>query len=310
LHSRIRYPTIRHLGTARTSSISRAQIPLCDVMSSLHALAFLATALLFQPSNAASSHFLAPEPAATVLARASQKEGVEISAARGSRSSKDPDASVIPLSFQELVGGFIRAEPAWLYKLRGPGGRTQAYRERPLSWKEFFVETFLGWLFWLIVALIFYACTCYRGVSPIPEQKAIDHEGDILPKLQKRFSSGHFHCFDDSSICMCSFFCPALRWSDTVSLAGFLSFWAAFAAFQAATLTNIFINGAMLGVIPAFLMLYFRQQLRGKLTGTSWTVGSCCVDFCYVCLCPCCAIAQEARIVKEGIENGYAFSTP
>lgn len=282
-------------------------------MASLKALAFLATALVLQPASAVSSHFLAPEP----LARTSQNEGEKTSAAQvGSSRHEVP---VIPVLLQELVGGLQSVESAWESKVRRPESPSRAYdpedlgrQDASLSWKAVFVDSFLSWLFWLIAALLSYI-TCYRGISPVPEKKVdgdSSNESDVLQKLQDRFSSGHFHCLEDSGICMCSFFCPALRWSDTASLAGVLIFWAAFAAFSAATLVNMFVNGAMFGVILAFLMLYFRQQLRGQLDVPSWTVGSCCIDFFYVCLCPCCAIAQEAGIVKEGIENGYAFSSP
>jgi len=274
-------------------------------------MAWLTTVLVFQPTCAASSHFLSRDSTASVLARDAQKEGTEISAAQGSSSSKDAySLQQLASSAYKVAEGVKHAPASWLYEIPGPDFRPQAVHlhSRALSVKEVYVELFLGWLSWLIVALLAYLCL-YRGCAPVPE-KNVEVQADIQTKLEKMFNSGHFSCFEDSNICMCSFFCPALRWSDTASLAGFLGFWAAFAAFNAATLVNCFINGAMFGVITAFLLLYFRQQLREQLHVPSWTVGSCCVDFFYVCCCPCCAIAQEARIVKEGIENGYAFSSP
>jgi len=274
-------------------------------------MAWLTTVLVFQPTCAASSHFLARDSTVSVLARDAQK-GAEISAAQDSSSSKDAySLQQLASSAYKVVEGVKRAPASWLYEVPGPDGRPQAINmpeTSPLSVKEFYVETLLSWLSWLIVALLAYLCL-YRGCVPVPE-KNVEVQADIQTKLEKMFNSGHFSCFEDSTICMCSFFCPALRWSDTASLAGFLGFWAAFAAFSAAMLVNGFINGAMFGVITAFLLLYFRQQLRQQLHVPSWTVGSCCLDFFYVCCCPCCAIAQEARIVKEGIENGYAFSSP
>lgn len=187
---------------------------------------------------------------------------------------------------------------------------SQAPREKakPITWKDYIIESFYSWATWFLLALIGYVFF-YRLQSPVPQKKA-----DVLPdqvRLEELLSNGHWQCFEDSNICVCSFFCSCLRWADTTSLAGWMTFLTAFAAFCFVALLNSITTGGIYGFFTAFLALYFRHQLRDKLGVESWTFATCCRDFCYICWCPCCAIAQEARIVKEAIQMGHeAFPAP
>lgn len=178
----------------------------------------------------------------------------------------------------------------------------------PITLKEYVAEAFFFWSTWAVLALLAYFC-CYRPNSPLPQKKE-DAIADPS-RLEDLISSGHWQCLDDSSICVCSFLCPSLRWSDTTSLSGFLSFSVSWGAFTAVALLNCFTTGVVFGLFSTVLLLYFRHQLRDKLGVESWTFGTCCRDFCYICWCPCCAIAQEARIVKEAIQMGHeSFPAP
>lgn len=180
----------------------------------------------------------------------------------------------------------------------------------PLTWKGYGLHLVVTWSVWVVLAAAAYFC-CYRPMSPLPEKTVEKMPDDGEEQLGKLLTAGHWRCFDDSSICLCAFLCPSLRWADTTSLAGKLTFWTAFLAFTGLGLLNVAATGAVYGLFTACLILYFRQQLRDKLGVESGTFMTCCLDFFFVCCCPCCAIAQEARIVKEAIEMGHEnFAAP
>lgn len=160
-----------------------------------------------------------------------------------------------------------------------------------------------SWTLVILTLLVALFC-CYRPCSPPPTRiegvPALAFED--LQDLQKGFTNGHWMCLEDSSTCICSFLCPILRWSDTASLAYGLGFFAAFALISLMLLFNMFV--AVGPFFTAGLMCYYRQELRQKLKLDHHTCGTCCIDCCYVFWCPCCALAQEARIVKNGIQSG------
>lgn len=179
-------------------------------------------------------------------------------------------------------------------------------QDKPLSLKQYMIEILITWIIWAVLAVVAYFC-CYRPMSPLPERKVhLSHSSaaEVSQHLEKLFSTGHFQCMQDSGICIFSFLCPSLRWADTTSLAGQMSFWAAFATFISVSFVNCISTGTIYGLFTTFLILHFRHKLREKLGMQSWTFLTCCGDCCFICWCPCCAIAQEARIVKDAIELG------
>jgi Cys-rich protein (TIGR01571 family) len=166
------------------------------------------------------------------------------------------------------------------------------------------MELLLTWAIWLVLCGLIYF-TCYRNEVPIPKRQVTYIPDDKQQRLEDLFQKGHFRCFEDSNICICSFFFPGLRWSDTTSQAGFMSFWLAFASFFTLMLLNCLILLEMYSLFTLVLILYFRHQLRAKLDLEAWNFNTCLRDCCFICFCPCCAIAQEARVVKEAIEMGH-----
>lgn len=268
---------------------------------SSRALALLAGAILIEHVAAAPGHFLGPDKGPALAKKAPEEQAFS--------------AQQIATSVVGVLGTPLQRQGVgWLLKVKQPNGTVQVIDvpdgnylswQRTMTWSQWARESFFSWLVWVVVAVIMYLTTAYRSAMPLPERSptaqatAADTEA-----LEKLFVNGHFRCTEDTNICICSFFCPALRWSDTESLLRFLPFRGAFAAFAGVALLSTLVSGAVLGGVLSFLLLYYRQRLREKINLEAWTCGTCFLDFCYVCWCPCCAIAQEARIAKFGTENG------
>jgi len=164
-----------------------------------------------------------------------------------------------------------------------------------MTWKSYWrkvLECVGSWGIWTLLAICIYSCGVYPDVK-----RVFVREEDPDPK--RTFLKSHFGCFKSPRICLCSFCCPALRWADTEHMVGLLRTWAALALYVGAALVNcIFLESIWLGLATALLIILFRQRLRKKLALPNWTLGSCCIDFFFVCFCPCCAIAQEARVAN------------
>lgn len=103
-----------------------------------------------------------------------------------------------------------------------------------------------------------------------------------------------------SIFCM-SFWCPAVRWSQTVAMTQISDFWQAFFCFNIANL---------LAVIPlvgtpfaAALDTYDRMLLREKLGMPTASHTVCIRDCCCFMCCTTCMIAQEAYHVEDLIDS-------
>jgi Cys-rich protein (TIGR01571 family) len=293
-------------------------------------LALITAALLCEPTGA-SRGFLAPRKDATLLPdlASSSTQDAELSIREDPHFTSLKDTLAFGLN--RVGAGWMLtvqpgSEPAAQVVATSPDGRTEVIdipSQHALTWGQYFGQMIGTWVSWISVVLVFYACGCYRDrfLPIVPKASPADN---INTDLVDMFDNGHWRCTQDSNICICSFFCPALRWADTTELAGFpqtwgccwgfyqepgfWKFWAAFFAFQAIVLLDLVGNGSAFGIFSALLLLYFRSQLREKL-GIDRTCCSYFTDFCYVMWCPCCAIAQEANIVQKGIENGFTDAT-
>jgi Cys-rich protein (TIGR01571 family) len=223
--------------------------------------------------------------------------------------SQETSVGIEGMVFPSL--NFVMAMP-WCSKtcLLQHDGNGDPVVDPAFSWRGYIFELFMSWVIWFSLMLCVYFC-CYHYQCPVPQRK---EDAGADPKAHQRleeiFNAGHFQCMQDSNICICSFCCFGLRWADTISLAGFLSFWTALCCISAMAFLNAATTYVMVGFFTTLLMLYFRHQLRTKLGVESWSLSTCCFDFFYLCCCPCCAIAQEARIVKEAIEAGEEAFVP
>jgi Cys-rich protein (TIGR01571 family) len=293
-------------------------------------LAVITTALLFEPTGA-SRGFLEPKKHANLLPDLSsigaQDSELGIRGDQHFTSLRD----TVAFGLNRLGAGWMltvqpESDAAAQVVAKSPDGRTEVIdipSQHAVTWGQYFGQMTGSWATWLFVVLAFYGCGCYRNRFLPIEPKASPAD-NINPELVELFENGHWRCTQDSTICIYSFLCPALRWADTTELAGFpqtwgccwgfyqepgfWKFWAAFFAFQGIVLLDLIGNGSAFGLFSALLLLYFRSQLRDKL-GVDRTCCSYFSDFCFVLWCSCCAIAQEARIVQKGIENGYTDTT-
>jgi Cys-rich protein (TIGR01571 family) len=107
-------------------------------------------------------------------------------------------------------------------------------------------------------------------------------------------------CHRDWKLCCWAWWCPGIRWADTVShdKVRMLKFWAALAAFLILTV----ILEASYGVSACLLAcggIYFRQRLRGYFGHGRMTFRTLALDALAWCCCPFCAIVQEAREVEH-----------
>lgn len=211
--------------------------------------------------------------------------------------------------------------PGWC-KETGREPRTSSLRARgfaKLARRTFYEEEVLShptdpmewgcthpWSAWLLYAIVIWAVGTmiaflmvsffYRGSVPKYDERSAANP-------EETFLSGHFGCLSDRSTCLMAFFCPAIRWADTVHMAGVLSFWFAFWILSACYLPSIAFV-LIWGLFPLVPLLVARQRLRDKLglpSGNETWVSDCCFAF----WCSCCLIAQEARVVNESYAIGH-----
>lgn len=190
--------------------------------------------------------------------------------------------------------GFLRSTERQPADPQGAKITQQDQRPEEFS-KQFFLQAFISWCLWACLGVCAYLC-CYTSHPFRPKTEALQQK----PELKELFTKGHWGCFENSSICLWSLFCPCVRWSDNTRLAGHMTFWNAFALFIGVAAVNALLNGSPeFGLGLTLLMLYFRQKLRDLIGLESYTCATCFLDFCYLCWCPWCAISQEARIMEE-----------
>lgn len=113
---------------------------------------------------------------------------------------------------------------------------------------------------------------------------------------EQDFVHGPFDCFGDMEVCCWSFWCGAVRWSDSMNAVGVLTFWLALSFLVVAESLSAIPGLLFIWALGAMVCTYFRQELRRALDMENENL---CCDLFMWCCCPCCAIAQEARQVKE-----------
>lgn len=128
-----------------------------------------------------------------------------------------------------------------------------------------------------------------------PANDGFEHKAELV---QGNWRHGLFECFGDVNICCLTFCCPAIRWADTIRMAGFLGFWTALLLFAFLQLANQFTAGS-LGIILLLVLIVYRQKQRQMFEMQHGTCGSYVEDCLTYCFCGCCAIVQEARHIEE-----------
>lgn len=143
----------------------------------------------------------------------------------------------------------------------------------------------------------------YRKKDPegVPND-GLEHKAELL---EGRWRFGLFDCLGDLNICCLTCCCPAIRWADTIRMAGFLSFWTGFMVFLGLQLLGPVWSAvspqtaSICGVILLIILVFYRQRQRRLFGMQSGTLGSYAEDCFTYCCCGCCAIIQEARHLEE-----------
>eukprot|EP00747_Dinoflagellata_sp_TGD_P167722 gnl/TRDRNA2_/TRDRNA2_192678_c0_seq1.p1 gnl/TRDRNA2_/TRDRNA2_192678_c0~~gnl/TRDRNA2_/TRDRNA2_192678_c0_seq1.p1 ORF type:complete len:332 (+),score=38.80 gnl/TRDRNA2_/TRDRNA2_192678_c0_seq1:50-1045(+) len=150
----------------------------------------------------------------------------------------------------------------------------------------------------LITAIIYRYCKVYPLVNPAD-----------VGQRDLRFADwryGLLGCTGNFPICMWSFFCPAIRWADTMDMVSLMYFWLGLLCFVAVIYVG-FIVGVLL-IFIFFLALGLtvaRSQFRAKLH-MEVSVYTYAVDFSQYCFCLCCAVAQDAQQIEAAAKSGHS----
>jgi len=161
-----------------------------------------------------------------------------------------------------------------------------------------FMAGLTTWLIWAVLVFLAYMFV----YQPEHEKSSPDADEDSDPV--EIFHNEHFRCLHNSHDCICSVFCSPLRWADTMDMAHVMTYKLAFQIMMLFTLLNVIAGGQIgLGVFTVSLMVYGRQEIRRVLGLANHDFESCIVDCCFIFWCPCCAIAQEARVVRDAVRT-------
>lgn len=115
----------------------------------------------------------------------------------------------------------------------------------------------------------------------------------------KKWSSSVFDCFGDMDLFLWSFVCPGIRWSESMSMVGILTFWVAFGICLVLSFLNSLTFGLACWLIGVPVFTFCRTKFRGRFgmdVGLATVLEDCTL---YCCCCCCCAISQEARHVEQ-----------
>lgn len=168
------------------------------------------------------------------------------------------------------------------------------------SYGSYLLFCFISWLIWMALAALIARCFYHVGWTP---ERNLGSQANPAKTLE----SGHFGCLEDSDTCVWAFVCLGIRWADTVSMAKLTGFWKAFLLLGVLGFLNCILRfGGFYawGVFTACALLYYRQGLRRQLGLSTWAYPTVFLDCAFVLLCPFCAVAQEARVVREAQETG------
>lgn len=101
--------------------------------------------------------------------------------------------------------------------------------------------------------------------------------------------------------------CPAIRWADTMRMAGFIGFWLALPMYLALQ-AGCFYPVASFLFVPFLIgmCVFYRQRIRKKFEMPYCTPITILADILFHTFCGCCALVQEAR----QLEYAWASQDP
>lgn len=147
-------------------------------------------------------------------------------------------------------------------------------------------------------ALLIVVALVYRHMKKDPEGAPSDGYEHKAELLDRRWRFGLFDCFGDLNVCCFTCCCPAIRWADTMRMAGYLGFWTAFILFMGLQLLSQ-LSAGITGFILLIVLIVYRQRQRRLFEMQNGTCGSYIEDCLTYGCCSCCALIQEARQFEE-----------
>lgn len=156
----------------------------------------------------------------------------------------------------------------------------------------------------ILAGLVAIAALAYRHYKKDPKGLPNDGLEHKLELVQGRWRHGLFDCFGNLNICCFTCCCPAIRWADTIRMAGFLGFWAAFLLFMLLELGNPLTAG-LSGLALLIVVVVYRQKQRQMFEMQHGNCSSYLEDCLTYACCSCCAIIQEARHMEEAWALGH-----
>lgn len=193
--------------------------------------------------------------------------------------------------FKKRFPWFLHKARDWIYN--------DGYAQLP-TWSQWYIHVTVSWVIFMMLCLLVWM-NMYPDDPDVDEMFADREKADPVQTL----TEDHFGCFKTPRICFCACICPALRWADSVNMAGFMRVPVALGLFFICALVNG-LTGTFcyIGIVTCCLILYYRHRLRVKLGVPAFTLRTCFVDFFFVFCCSFCAIAQEARVVRYAYQQG------
>lgn len=154
---------------------------------------------------------------------------------------------------------------------------------------------FVSGIIMLVIVAAFYKY--YYKQLPAVDEKS---KGMVL----EEWTSGPFECTADLPTCFWACCCTPIRWADTISMAGLLQFWWAFAIFTLLLLFPLPIP--VIHLLPFLVATFYRQKLRElfKMPGYG-EAQTVCGDCVLMTCCLPCAVAQEARHIETAAKAGH-----
>lgn len=168
------------------------------------------------------------------------------------------------------------------------------------AWEEFLIMSVLYFAITIITGIL-YKCT---KKTPTPPANIEGRALEAFDKPQWQFEL--CGCFDGKcGTCCITFICPQIRWSDTMEMAGFMSYWKSLTILAVLLFLSDLTYGVT-GILLLVMATYRRRQIK-VLFGIP--AGDVMVDCCTVCWCCPCATLQEARQLEEAYIVGHPVVT-
>lgn len=203
----------------------------------------------------------------------------------------------VPLAARQLVA-----------RLRVEQGAVAESAQQQLWW------AFVHWLLYVLWALLFLglwiALFVVVGHFYTKNKQYSDVEESLAtPEQQASFKDWKFSfcsCLEDCEVCCCAWWCPCIRWGETLSLVdGLVVFWVGFGIYLGLTMLSWLTYIPLCWLLLTVICAAYRQELRIKFEMRKVGGMTYITDCLLYAFCACCAMSQEARHVEEAFKYGH-----